>query len=518
MGDFDLRFYLSILWRRSPYVTLIAVTTAAIAVAFAVTTPKVYRATSKILVEAPQIPLQLARSTVSTNAVDQMLIVQQQATTNDNVLRLAAKLNIYGDEASEMSNEDIIGDMRSRMVFEQTYLSPVQSLEATVFDVAFEANDPQLAADVANELTKLILDRNAQQRTDRAGDTLQFFEREVGRLKSDLAKVEADILKFKNENSETLPDSLEFRRSQQMSQQQSLLSLEREQSELRSRRNTLVLVYETTGQVAKSGPITFEQQQLLDLHRALSDQLAIFSENSPNIQALRKRIASLQAGLGDRQTATEQSGDKEIKSELDLQLADIDERLQFIGQSQVSIRETIAKLGQTIAATPANETTLNALERNRENIQSQYNAAVERLAEASTGQQIEAMSKGVRFSILEPAIPPQDAIRPSRKRIAGLGVAGGLGMGFGLIALLEIFNMTIRRPAELMSKLQIQPLATIPYIAEPVQYKSKFISGRLAIYSIVALALIFGISALYFIFPDIFHRMSGIKLAFGGYS
>ncbi|MEQ1955489.1 lipopolysaccharide biosynthesis protein [Mesorhizobium sp. CN2-181] len=404
------------------------------------------------------------------------------------------------------------------MVFEQSFLGPAQSQDATVFDVAFEANDRQLAADVANELTKLILDRNAQQRNDRAGDTLQFFEREVTRLKADLTKVETDILKFKNENSETLPDSLEFRRSQQMSQQQSLLSLEREQSELRSRRNTLVLVYETTGQVAKSGPITFEQQQLLDLHRALSDQLAIFSENSPNIQALRKRIAALQAGLGDRQTSTEQSGDKQIKSELDLQLADIDERLQFIAQSQVSIRESIAKLGQTIAATPANETTLNALERNRENIQSQYNTAVERLAEASTGQQIEALSKGVRFSILEPAVPPQDAIRPSRKRIAGLGVAGGLGMGFGLIALLEILNKTIRRPADLMNKLQIQPLATIPYIAEPVQYRPNFISRHLATASIAALALIFGISTLYFVFPDIIHRIAELKLSFGNYS
>lgn len=478
MGDLDLRFYLSIFLRRSPYFLAIVTTVSVIAVIAAFSLPEVYRASAKILVEAPQIPLQLARSTVSADAVEQLQIVQEQATTSDNLLALAQKLNVYGDNMAAFSSEDIADDMRARTTFEQ--LSQSQGQTATVVEVAFEASDPLLAANVANELVSFILGKNARQRTDRASETLQFFEREVERLKTDLVKIETDMLKFKNENKDTLPDNLEFRRSQQASQQERLMMLEREEAELRSRRNNLVRTYETTGMIGKAGPVTPEQLMLQDLNRALSDQLAIFAEGSPNILALRKRIAGLQENLRAKQAADEGTDGKQAVSELDLQLSDIDDRLQFIAKQKPSIARSLAELARTIAGTPRNETTLAAFERNRANIQSQYNAAVARLAEASTGQEMEMRSKGVRFSILEPAVPPENRLSPSRRRIAAIGGLGAIGLGLGFIVLLELLNKTIRRPIELTQALQIQPLATIPYIRSPAELRTGHIRRRFA--------------------------------------
>lgn len=478
MGDLDLRFYLSIFLRRSPYFLAIVATVSTIAIIGAYSLPNVYRASARILVEAPQIPSELARSTVSPNALEQLQIIQEQATTSDNLVALAQKLNVYGDDTAKFSSEDIAADMRGRTSFDQ--VSMLQGQEATVVEVAFQAEDPLLAANVANELVSFVLSKNARRRTDRAGETLQFFDREVGRLRSDLAKVEADMLKFKNGNRDTLPDSLDFRRTQQTSQQERLLVLEREEAQLRSRRSNLVRIYETTGIVAKSGPVTPEQQMLQDLNLALSDQLAIFAEDSPNIQALRKRIASVQESLRANQTSDEGMEGKQAVSEFDLQLADIDDRLSYIAHEKLAITKNLAELERTIAATPGNETILAAFERNRLNIQSQYNAAVERLAEASTGQEIEMRSKGVRFSILEPAVPPQQRISPKRKRILALGGLGAIGLGLGFIVLLELLNKTIRRPVELMQALQIQPLATIPYITSPGEPRTGHIRRRLA--------------------------------------
>ena len=124
----------------------------------------------------------------------------------------------------------------------------------------------------------------------------------------------------------------------------------------------------------------------------------------------------------------------------------------------------IAQLTKSIDATPGNETVLNSLERNRTNVQTQYNAAIARLAEASTGEQIEVLAKGPRFSLVEPATPPERALSPNRRRIAALGVVGGIGLGLGFIVLLEMLNKTIRRPVDLVQMFQAQPLATIPYI------------------------------------------------------
>lgn len=473
MNDADVRFYTSILLRRSPYLLAITAAALAIAVTVALVLPPVYRASARILVEAPQIPTDLARSTVAIQAGQQLQIIRQEITTRDDLLALADKLGIYAQSAQRPTDEDIVDDMRSRIVFQEVELgAPDGGLGTSVFSVAFAAAEPALAAKVANELVDLILFKQQQQRTGRAADTLQFFNQEVGRLGSDLTRIEAEILRFKNENADTLPESLDFRRNQQTSQQERLISLEREESDLLGKRSNLAESYALTGQLPDGDAATPEQQMLLQLNRALADQLAIFSEASPNIVVLRTRIASLQEKLRVRQAQEVQpSSKKKGNSPFDLQLSYIDERLQAIAREKATITENVGALTRSIAATPASETVLNSLERNRANLQTQYNTAIARRAEALMGQQIEKRSDGGRVSVLERATPPDSPESPKRRRIALMGAVGGMGLAVAFVALLEFLNGTIRRPVELARLLGHKPIATIPYILAPEEIR-----------------------------------------------
>lgn len=470
MGNIDFNFYFSILLRRLPYLIAIVIVALLSAIAATRLISPIYSSSAKILSEAPQIPTDLARSTVPLGAVEQLQILQQQITTRDDLLALAARLAIYDDTKKKPLGDDIVRDMRSRIKFEQLQFDTLgRDQGATVFSVSFLAGKPDMAAKVANELAAMILDRNQRQRTDRAGSTLQFFNQTVARLSADLNRLEADILKFKTENKDTLPESLDFRRNQQGSLQERLISLEREESDLHTKRGNLIATYTNTGQLVGAVPLTPEQQILADLNRALGEQLAIFSETSPNIKALRARIASLQDGLLS-------SPSQEAKSEnsppakqatpfgLDLQLSDIDNRLRAVAAEKTSVVRGIEDLTHSITGTAASETVLNSLERNRQNIQMQYNAAIATRAEALTGEQIEMRSDGGRFSLLESATPPVRAISPQRTRIVAFGGAAGIALGLAIIVLLEMLNKTIRRPAELTQLLQSQPLATIPNI------------------------------------------------------
>lgn len=485
MGDLDVRFYIWILLRRWPYLMTILAVSLAVAVAVALAMPRTYLSSAKILVESPQIPADLARSTVPINVVEQLQIIQQQITTRNSLIELAEKLDIYRGKSEKLSEQDIVKDMRSRIAFEQFVLNAPQGSGATVFSVAFKASEPILAAKVANALVDLILSRNQRERTDRAGDTLQFFNQEVARLGADLSRVEADILKFKNENKDTLPDSLDFRRSQQISEQERLVALEREESGLRAQRSNLVATYANTGQVTGGAPATPEQQMLQDLNRALAEQSAIFSPTSPNIVALRARIGSLEEALHVRRSAETDPQDKrKVFSGVDLQLTEIDERLRFIEREKVSLAQSITELTRSIAATPASETVLNALERNRMNLLTQYNAAIARRAEASIGEQIERRSDGGRFSLLESATPPQYPVSPNRRLIAAAGGAMGIGLSVGLVVLMEMLNKTIRRPTELAQAIDYQPLAVIPYIRTPGENRAAKIRREMAILSL----------------------------------
>lgn len=471
MGDIDIRFYCSILLRRLPYIIGITCVTTALALVVALLMPRTYQSAAKILVEAPQIPTNLVKSTVPTSALEQLLILQQQMTTGDNLVQLADKLGVYEDEKETPTTDALVKDMRSRITFDQL---PLGDGATTVFSVGFEAGTPVLAAKAANELASLILLSNQQQRTDRAGDTLQFFNEEVKRLDVELNRIEAELLKFKTDHRDTLPESLDFRRQQQSSQQERLVALEREEADLRTRRSLLA---ENSMAVGNVGPVSAEQQMLMDLNKALAEQLAIFSEDSPNIVNLRARIAALR---GQNATKPGAATSKQPSSALDLQLADIDKRLEAIERERASLTQSIADLTKSVSATPATETGLNVIERNLGNIQTQYNTAIARRAEASLGTQIEARSDGGRFSLLEAAKPPETPVKSKRRMIVLAGALGGIGLGLGLTLLLELMNRTIRRPSELSQLLQRQPLGVIPYIASPAETTGGFYNKRIA--------------------------------------
>jgi succinoglycan biosynthesis transport protein ExoP len=475
MGAMDVSFYLSLFLRRLPYFVAIVCLSTTVAIVVALLMPREYRSMAKILVEAPQIPAELVRSTVSTSSLQQLQIIQQQITTRENLVALAAKLNLYADASPQPSGDVLVGDMQSRIMFTELPLGAGDG--ATVFSVSFDAATPAMAARGANELASLILMSNQRQRTDRSGNTLQFFNDEVKRLDSELNRTEANLLKFKNENRDSLPESLDFRRQQQSSQQERLISLEREEADLRARRSMLVESYRATGQYANA-PVSPEQQMLQDLSRALAEQLAIFSESSPNIIALRARIAALRAKDGS--SKNDLSSEKTVSTGFDMQLSDISERLDIIGRERASLIQSIADLTRSVSATPATDIQLNAIERTLANIQTQYNTAIARRAEASLGNQIEVRSDGGRFSLLEPATPPENALRSLRRLISAMGLAGGIALGLAFIVFMEMLNKTIRRPSELTQLLQRQPLAVIPYVVAPFEARSAPVKRGLA--------------------------------------
>lgn len=467
MGNIDLRFYLSIFLRRLPYflATVILLSTVAIAVAFQ--WPVTYRAQAKILVEPPQIPSTLARSTVAESAMEQLQIIKEQLTTRENLLALAVRFDIYGPDRAGLSAAKVVDDLRARIGFEHFLPEAVgDSQGVAIFSVSFDSADPVMAANIVNVLVQSILSRNLRLRTDRAEGTTEFFTREVKRLGGELSALEDKILEFKNANVDALPDALEFRRTQRDRYAERMQALDIEEEGLRKRRSNLIEMFAMTGQVSNEGPIMPEQQMLQDLSRALSDQLVIFSEDSPSVVTIRKRIADLQARIrSGQQKSADPASNKRQPSALDLQLADIDERLGVIAQERATITENLKALEASIAATPANEATLKSLERNRDNLQAQYNSAISRLSDASTGEEIEMRSKGLRLSLVEPAMPPERPLKPSKRRIAGMGLIGSIGAGLGLVVMLELLNKSIRRPSEIEQLLQLQPLATIPYMS-----------------------------------------------------
>lgn len=473
LSSLDLKFYLAVFMRRLPYFLIVAALISAVGFTLAFVLPPVYRSSASILVEPQQIPGELAQSTATVNPYEQAQIIQQRLLTRANLLALADRLGMYKDQP-ELSAGDIVSDIRARVEFIGFEPDPTvrpDTQGATIIGVAFEASEPQYALAGANELVNLVLQENVRIRTSRAGETVEFFEAEVSRLADAIKRQAESISEFKTENVEALPDSLATRRAQQQREQERLLTLDREEAQLRDQRATALWVYERTGRASITGALTPEEEELQALRSQLIQQRAIYAPSSPVIRNLETRLAALQRLVEEQRAARAVPGtDGEAgqpMSELDAELAPIDARLEFIAQERAQIEKTLAGLDASIRKTPANETRLAGMERELAALQQQYEEAVGARGRATMGERIEVTARGERFSLIEPPVPPGGPVRPRRVLIAGAGVFGGFGLGFGLVVLLELLNRSIRRPFELTSKLGIEPLATIPYIRTP---------------------------------------------------
>ena len=124
----------------------------------------------------------------------------------------------------------------------------------------------------------------------------------------------------------------------------------------------------------------------------------------------------------------------------------------------------MADLQESIDATPANTIALNTLERDYAAARMQYDQAVVNRGRAETGDIIEALSKGERISVIEQAVPPAEPTSPNRPKLAIAGMGGGIMAGFGFIVLLELLNTSIRRPQDIVQKLEITPFGVLTFI------------------------------------------------------
>jgi uncharacterized protein involved in exopolysaccharide biosynthesis len=157
-----------------------------------------YQAQGKILVETSAIPADLVRPTVTDTANQRIQVIQQRIMTRDNLLGIVKKFGLFPSQQEWMSASQILDLMKERTELKlvdltlPTQLNNLNNL-TIAFTLSFEYENPQVAAQVANEFLTLILNEDARNRTNRATETTKFLEQELKRLQGVLASTQMQI-------------------------------------------------------------------------------------------------------------------------------------------------------------------------------------------------------------------------------------------------------------------------------------------------------------------------------------
>ena len=495
MQDFDLKFYLSLFWRRFPLFLFVWALITVLGVAVAMVLPEKYKSVASILVESEQIE----GSVVNLGPSEQIQIVQQRMMTRQNLLSIADRFDVFANRP-DFSPSQLVEAMEEATEFRQLELGRQQRgvKNAIAFTVSFSANSGPLAARVANEFVTMILDQNATIRNTVAVSNREFFEQESVRLNAELTELETEISRFKTENQVSLPDLLEFNQGQLIALKENLTRLEEEERELNDQRNQLARAIENPELLdSEETQATPEERKLAELEGERSTLRLTFSANHPKVRAIDSQITALKKNL-EGKTGGVSLIDQRI-SRMELALEQLDSRFLILREQRDEVIEEIRTLETALTKTPQVEMALNVMERNYSLLKQEFADNQQSLAAARKGEVIEGQGKGERFSVIEQASVPDEAEGPGKLIIAIGGAFGGLAVAFGLVVLLELLNRSIRRPADLISGLGLQPFATVPYIvtAREVRRRRMSMVAVLAMISIAIPALLYAVHYYY---------------------
>ena len=525
----DLKDYLDAFKRRRWSILGIGLAIFIIGLVTALALPPTYRSAATILIEEQQIPAELVQSTVTSYAAQRIQTISQRVMTRQNLMDIIERFNLYADDRQRKTSEEILATMREDIKLDMISAGVVdprtgRPTAATIaFSLAFHGENPQQVQRVANELTTLYLQENIRARTLRADETYTFLSDEANRLSAQIARMEERLAEFKTRHADNLPELQPLLRQQAdrteleltdianqlRSQEERRFYLQGQLGQLEPHGSDIALSpaarlkalrTQYIGLVARYSPEHPDVRRLkreiagleretgeVDSSTALLEQLdglrtelaaarERYSEEHPDVLRLTRSIEGVEAAIAEAGSnpgnpAPQRAPDNPAYVNLQAQLNAVDNQINSLASKRASVEARRAELEQRLAAIPQVEAEYRSLNRDLANATNKYQEMSAKLMQAQVARQLEAESRGERFTLIEPAALPEEPIKPNRPAIIFLSLVLALGAGLGYAAVAESLDHSVRGVKGVMNAVRVAPLAVIPYLANDTEVK-----------------------------------------------
>ncbi len=441
----------------------------------------IYRAEANVLIER-QVADELISTTITGDIKERLEVLQQKALTKKNLSTVAQELGLLPqvDVENTPANYDRLAD---QVISEITANLSLEFIDVKVteqrsgrssnmvvsFIVAYESEDPLMAAKAANAITQLLLDENKVVRSAKSKEIASFLQNAQTRIQTEIQSIEFEIAKLKENSFDVLPEQLEESRREIGQRKDALIELEGEIGFLNTRIKQLEdnlkqtpkhLVSDKTNSAALQDPKIRLQQARL--HLELLQQS--FTENHPDVIQTKALIQDLekQVMLGTSKSADLTLATNPEYLTLSKELKEAQAKLDSTKARQSQVQQIIESLSERFSADPAVELRYSQLLRDLERAQKEYATIKSRLYGAELAKNLEQEEKGERLTLLSRAVPPRDPSWPHYFALYVLSVVVSLVAAGTRVFLSEITDTTIRNTRDMVSITGIPPLGVVP--------------------------------------------------------
>ena len=468
---------------------------------FAFTLPKVYEASTMILVQAQRVPTNYVKPVVTTDIVSRLRTISQQILSRTNIERIINDYKLFsGPDNENMFMEDKVENVRNRI--------SVNVSQSSTFSISFKGQDPKKVTNIANALATYFIDENLKVREAQAIGTSTFLDDELETMRVSLEAREKTLRDYRQKFMGELPDQLDTNLSVLQRLSEDLIE---KQKALRESKSTLNALKTQISESQKNKNVLnlddfdagdSDMQDSAEVSE-LKNRLAVlkirYTDQHPDVVRLKAMIDKLEAEQKSDAETPEADGQP-----LDDDLAQFDfmslQRAQLQeAQNQVTnleleaadLKNKIVLYQKRVDNTPKRQEELLAITRDYDNLKSSYDNLLNRRLEAQISVNMEKKQKGEQFEIVDPARVPEKPISPNLKRHFLMTVMAGLAMGCGIVFILEFLNTSYRKPEDIETDLGLSILATVPLVLQPKQKRRQQLLDLASIASVAFSILLF---------------------------
>jgi succinoglycan biosynthesis transport protein ExoP len=349
----------------------------------------------------------------------------------------------------EGGSEEEDGELDHREVLKQFYrgLDVQQVGETHVIRISFEATDPVLATDIANQLARAYVDSQLETKEQARTRAAQLLRGRLTELRERLVASEAAVEKFRNESGLVESAGVELV-SQQISEQTTQLvearaQLQTQEAHLKEIQGLRAAgAFERLQNLVDPATIDRLQERAIDIRGQIARESKELGQRHPVIINLHAELDAVgQRLIGEVNDAVEN---------LRVQTA-------VAAQRVTELERTIAGLKEEISGLSSKEGMLRQLEAEAQINRTLYETLLNRIQETEQAAFSEADAR-----VLTPANIPIDPSAPGRRFLLALALVGAFCVSSGVVFGTEYLHEGFATEDELTKTVGLPTLAVVP--------------------------------------------------------
>lgn len=443
--EINILDYLEIAYRYKFMIIMVTVALILAAYVYSINQTPIYKTSTKLLIN---------------NEIMELKVINQKPVIKEQ-MKLNTWIQIINSSDVAIRVSKYLNNSVSPGAIKSAVNCSTERDEERIISLTVSHTDPNIATQIANNYYHAINDYDMSIRNDNYAKTIRYLEEQLDKKSSELDSLNAGMEKlYRSHNYKNFSGNIEdnFKR---LSSFKDILStteveLEAENANITALKTRLKEEdSEYTTETTYSEPL---KMRLLNLEVDLARALTSYGEDHPKVIGIRRNITNISNLIkegAEQNIQLKSVGNNPLKQQILSDLIKSETKVISLSQRKIALTRII----KSMELNPEASSELSDLQRQKDAL----NAIIINLQAQVSEMRLSSSIDAYRIVQLEQAVVPTKPSNNKMKLNLLIGTILGLGLGFGLAMLLNIFDNKIRNVKELIKHYPNIPLiGTVP--------------------------------------------------------